>query len=174
MFGSLLLTLTLFTIYGSSQLLQSHPSESSSAIDMYLESVSASASVAHKQQGLNWTIVGHRSSTSILAGGPSEREASNFSTLPPLLRILEQLGIENETVREEFLKSVPSWSSIEALYGSTPIIYGLEHCQSFQNGQQLSLAAAGTMNSGTNLLATLLSTNCKISGSLHWQVPWYV
>jgi hypothetical protein len=168
-FGSLLLTMTLFTIYGSSQLLRSLPAESSSAIDMYLESV------AHKQQGLNLTIVGHRSS--ILAGGSSERKASNFSSPPPLLRILEQLRIKDETVREEFLKSVPSWSSIEALYGSTPRIYGLEHCQSFQQRQRRSLAAAGTFNSGTNLLATLLLTNCEIPGSnqtTRWQVPWYV
>jgi hypothetical protein len=81
-------------------------------------------------------------------------------------------------VREEFLKSVPSWLSIEALYGSTPIIYGLEHCQSFQKRrrQQRSLAAAGTFNSGTNLLANLLRTNCVIRGSHQpflWQAPWY-
>jgi hypothetical protein len=148
-------------------ILEDHPSESFSVVDQYLASSSSKA----QQHRVNGAIT---TSTGIMHTNGEKDAIQNVSS-SPYLEILRQVGIENDTLKELYLKNAPNWSEIEALYGSTPIIYGLETCEAFRKRPKRSLGVAGTFNSGTNLLAQLLSYNCAIRGSpIHWQVPWYV
>jgi hypothetical protein len=94
-----------------------------------------------------------------------------------IVSILEASGIN---VTDDILARLPTWDTIQSLYGSSPVIYGLETCSTFQQTipkNESYIGPAGTFNTGTNLLADLLPKYCRIdsevkrSGML-WQVPW--
>lgn len=82
---------------------------------------------------------------------------------------------------EETLRSLPSHDDFARLYGEKPVIVGLETCANYRSlvaPEDRIVAPAGAFNSGTNLLASLLSKNCVVAderernGGVRWQVPW--
>jgi hypothetical protein len=90
-------------------------------------------------------------------------------------------------IDETTLKRLPSVHDVTALYGSTPVVLGLETCEVFQHHHPTILDAAehlvsvaGSFNTGTNLLAELLIANCYIperqakyhTSGVRWQVLW--
>ena len=102
-----------------------------------------------------------------------------------IYEILSQAGIDRKDLDVETRRSLPTWTEIQRMYGTHPLIYGLERCDDFVNNvdKPLSfLGIAGTFNSGTNLLASLLIQNCQITErmekygerqkGMRWQVPW--
>lgn len=101
--------------------------------------------------------------------------------LQPILRILRQGGydITNETeFNTETMSKLPKWSTILDAYG-TPRVLGLETCEEYQKlipFNRRNIGVAGTFNSGTNLLAALIDTNCRMELGTYkrffWQVPW--
>lgn len=109
----------------------------------------------------------------ILAGADPE--------LRPILRILHQGGydIANGTeFNEATISMLPKWSTILDAYGP-PKIFGLETCEDYRRlvpFKHRNEGVAGTFNSGTNLLATLILYNCQMKrgrfGRVQWQVPW--
>jgi hypothetical protein len=114
----------------------------------------------------------------------------------PLLQLLRDAGIIN--IDSETIEMLPTWGQVEQLYGSEPSIIGLDTCLDYQERTDTLdhriLAPAGLFNTGTNLLATLLESNCQFpddvdaksnnrrtSGvhskpdsrsTVQWQVPW--
>jgi hypothetical protein len=101
--------------------------------------------------------------------------------LQPILRILHQGGYDltNETeFNMETISKLPKWSTIVDTYGP-PRVLGLETCEEYRQlvpFHSRNIGVAGTFNSGTNLLATMIDTNCRIEGGRYnrffWQVPW--
>lgn len=80
---------------------------------------------------------------------------------------------------------LPSWGQVTSMYGETPRLVGLEQCETFKADGDLAekfLAVAGAFNSGTNLLAKMVTRNCVLHkrqakyGQKHkgvrWQVPY--
>ena len=105
----------------------------------------------------------------------------------PLKRLLSHAGyfVEQDASLQEKLALLPSWNYILEEYGDTPRIVGLETCEQFRNSPDPAehmISVAGTFNSGTNLLATLLWKNCymvervkkygRINRGVRWQVPY--
>jgi hypothetical protein len=108
------------------------------------------------------------------------------------LRRLQALGINMTELDDETIRLLPPWPDVVAQYGDKAVVLGLETCQKYRRVvaprlRQRLLAAAGTFNSGTNLLAFTLENNCQLSDGkqlyggcrlfhrgINWQVPWYV
>jgi len=96
-----------------------------------------------------------------------------------ILTILEKSGIE---LPPELMDQIPPFSHVEQMYGSKPIILGLDRCEEFRQNIDPSfriIGAAGMFNTGTNLLYEYLSRNClnparlsEYDKGIHWQVPW--
>jgi hypothetical protein len=79
------------------------------------------------------------------------------------------------------LQRLPTIETIQHLYGSGPVLIGMETCQQFRNmipSKDASLAVAGLFNTGTNLMSSYLESNCYIphntnrNKGMRWQVPW--
>lgn len=106
----------------------------------------------------------------------------------PILKLIRDAGIDYDPVNDaELIEEIPLWSEVVSLYGSEPVIYGLNegNCERFQEhsekGEHL-IGTAGTFNTGTNLLSELLIANCMMperikkygyrNRGIRWQVPW--
>ncbi|GAX20122.1 hypothetical protein FisN_17Lh074 [Fistulifera solaris] len=101
----------------------------------------------------------------------------------PLIALLRDAGVQ---VDDEIVERLPTWQQVADLYGSEPVIFGLETCQKFQteNGDPADhfVSTAGTFNTGTNLMAELLIHNCHMPARMkkyghrnrgvRWQVLW--
>ena len=103
----------------------------------------------------------------------------------PVYEILRQAGINPDTLDNDTKRQLPTWSTVQRLYGTAPRIYGLDTCARFReitDPSQTFLAIAGTFNSGTNLLSQLMIQNCQIDErmaaygekqkGMRWQVKW--
>jgi hypothetical protein len=65
---------------------------------------------------------------------------------------------------EEHCEHLPTWKDVTALYGSEPVVIGLERCEEYRAHIQKAnekplLKIAGLYNSGTNVYARLLDRN---------------
>lgn len=94
--------------------------------------------------------------------------------------ILTRAGVE---VNDEIRDQLPPKEDVVGMYGSEPVIIGLDQCETFVNTVVKGdgfIAPAGMFNTGTNLLEKLLSYNCYLPDRLtkhrnkgmRWQVPW--
>ena len=103
----------------------------------------------------------------------------------PVYEILVQAGVKKSDLNDATKHALPTWAQIQNLYGKHPVIQGLDRCDDFVQNIDPSMAfmgAAGTFNTGTNLLAELLARNCEIAAhqkrfgkkqrGIQWQVPW--
>jgi hypothetical protein len=121
--------------------------------------------------------------TSIAAAAPDNDKSA-------VLRILQQAGLPPIT-DPSILQQLPTLAQVHAVWGTQPVIVGLDSCTRFQ--QQVPeirrmLGAAGMFSTGTNLVTQLLKKNCVIPARLReyganaskeqlgvrWQVPWCV
>jgi hypothetical protein len=97
--------------------------------------------------------------------------------LAPIVAILRQAGYDlnnKEVFDRETLSSLPNWTAVNEFYGK-PKIYGLETCELFRQSiseKDRKIGVAGTFNSGTNLLSSLLTNNVRSRMNVLWQVPW--
>lgn len=103
----------------------------------------------------------------------------------PILDMLKQAKVPIRDLEPRTLRALPTWKEITDLYGDEPRIYGLEQCPDFQTHSDPAehfVSTAGTFNSGTNLMAELLISNCHMqprmdkygvtNRGVRWQVPW--
>ena len=105
----------------------------------------------------------------------------------PVLQLLLDAKVDLNDMDPLKLAQLPNWSDVTALYGSDPVYVGLETCQTFQNNLSIDPAehfvtTAGTFNTGTNLMAELLISNCQIKArvkkygpsqkGVRWQAIW--
>lgn len=98
------------------------------------------------------------------------------------LRSLDQiLRTAGVNLTDEILHSLPSIEDVRNMYGSKPVIYGLDQCDEFQSSIGIGeeyLAPAGMFNTGTNLLESMLVKNCLLpkhqakGPGLRYQIPW--
>jgi hypothetical protein len=101
--------------------------------------------------------------------------------------LVEALGNEKQqTLDAETMQRLPTVQDVISLYGSTPVVLGLETCEQFQyhntimDAAEHLVAVAGSFNTGTNLLAELLIANCFVPArqqkygthGVRWQVLW--
>jgi hypothetical protein len=103
-----------------------------------------------------------------------------------LVQLLRDAQLDLEGIPLETLQQLPKWSEVTALYGTEPVILGLEDsCTSFQrlpDPAEHFVSTAGTFNTGTNLMAELLIQNCQMPARMakygadnhgvRWQVLW--
>jgi hypothetical protein len=102
-----------------------------------------------------------------------------------LLQILAD-ALKNASATEDQTygncSALPAWQEVTKLYGSKPMILGLEHCAAFRNNATLQdplggLRVAGFYNSGTNALEQTLLRNLNNADTdgrqeLPTVVPW--
>jgi hypothetical protein len=79
-----------------------------------------------------------------------------------ILTILQDAGIQVEEAFE--IQQLPTWQQVSELYGSRPIILGLDQCENFR--QQVAsynryIGVAGNFNSGTTAFGISLQANCR-------------
>ena len=99
-----------------------------------------------------------------------------------ILNLLKEAGVHIDNAMRAKL---PTWHEVSALYGAEPVIFGLDTCKQFQESGDAGdhfVASAGTFNTGTNLMAELLISNCHMPGRMkkwgaknrgvRWQVLW--
>ena len=81
-------------------------------------------------------------------------------------------------LNDDDLRSLPSWSEIESVIGSEPIILGLDKCQVYQSKippLRRMLGASGMFNSGTNLVSqcyynSIQESCCKFTEQLFYRL----
>jgi hypothetical protein len=81
----------------------------------------------------------------------------------PILSLLREAGLDE--LDKETIAKLPAWKDVTDLYGTEPVIIGLETCKAFQNSGDPSnhfVTTAGAFNTGTNLMAELLIRNCHM------------
>mmetsp|Transcript_7723 Transcript_7723/g.11221 ORF Transcript_7723/g.11221 Transcript_7723/m.11221 type:complete len:422 (+) Transcript_7723:61-1326(+) len=103
-----------------------------------------------------------------------------------LVAALESQNINISEISEQTWSQVPTWTQITELYGSKPIVIGLDQCSTFRDAvpeNERIITPAGLFNTGTNLIASLLEFNCHFpnrrppkkrleSNGVTWQTPW--
>lgn len=103
-----------------------------------------------------------------------------------LVQLLRDAQLDLESIPLETLEQLPKWSEVTALYGTEPVILGLQDsCTNFQrlpDPAEHFVSTAGTFNTGTNLMAELLIQNCQMPARMakygpdnhgvRWQVLW--
>ncbi|KAL3918084.1 MAG: hypothetical protein SGILL_004409 [Bacillariaceae sp.] len=103
------------------------------------------------------------------------------------LQVLRDMGIK-QTELDLHKQDLPPWSQILENYGGKdePVILGLEYCEEYRKATPLkdvALGPAGLFSTGTNLLYTLLKSNCQSPDQSRYgrqrplkfnlmQVPW--
>jgi len=121
---------------------------------------------------------------------PQDNESiDNFKSLlleDVKLRDLEDilLAAKVDVTEDERIK-IPPKADVVEMYGSSPVILGLERCEEFRRNvkpEDAYVGPAGMFNTGTNLLTNLLRQNCHIpekmevhgkeSIGMRGQVPW--
>lgn len=101
----------------------------------------------------------------------------------PILKLLQEALGDSETVDPETVARLPTAQEVTDLYGSEPVVLGLETCERFQaygDPAEHFVSTAGTFNTGTNLMAELLIANCVLPARMQkyqtkgvrWQVVW--
>jgi hypothetical protein len=90
---------------------------------------------------------------------PNPSAARKEVNIPPsdsnnaVLEYFKDAGVR---LHDEDIRSLPTWSEIEALIGEKPVILGLEKCETFRNKippLRRMIGASGMFNSGTNLVS---------------------
>jgi hypothetical protein len=120
----------------------------------------------------------------IIMNGGKDENGNVFNSKDKLKEILFNSNIE---ITPEIEANLPTWGEVVSLYGSKPIIYGLETCSKFQSTVPASdayIGPTGMFNTGTNILPNLLYGYCKlpkrtnplksdiIDGGFLRHVPW--
>lgn len=126
------------------------------------ELIAVPSSNQHSKETPN--VVPSQSSTT---AAPTTKTATTRGDKGPILQLLREAGIDINQLEPALMDSLPTWNEVSALYGSEPIMIGLETCDTFRSvGDPADhfLGVAGTMNTGTNLLAELLIANCHMGG----------
>mmetsp|Transcript_61962 Transcript_61962/g.73440 ORF Transcript_61962/g.73440 Transcript_61962/m.73440 type:complete len:333 (-) Transcript_61962:3-1001(-) len=101
------------------------------------------------------------------------------TTTSPILSLIKKAigndhDINSLLTSTSHLHHLPSLTEVNHLYTSTPHIHGLETCPTYRAAIPKHLrfiAPAGTMNTGTNLLSSLLHRNCHIPSPLRRDPP---
>jgi len=83
-----------------------------------------------------------------------------------LLDLLTHAGIEPSQILVRHCEALPTWSQIEARYGTEPVVYGQETCAKYrqtvqQEGRKPQPKVAGLFNSGTGLLLSSFQRNLQ-------------
>lgn len=112
-----------------------------------------------------------------------DKSEETYGVDPHILKILQAAGVE---IDEELATILPTWEDIVSMYGSKPIISGLETCPEYRaevKPEDRMTGPAGMFNTGTNLLYELLKANCVIEearlkprrepkhNGMRWQAP---
>mmetsp|Transcript_24368 Transcript_24368/g.44072 ORF Transcript_24368/g.44072 Transcript_24368/m.44072 type:complete len:491 (-) Transcript_24368:31-1503(-) len=102
-------------------------------------------------------------------------------------RVLDVLIRAHTDIDEKVVDELPTWENVTNMYGSEPVVLGLDTCAAFREKvppKDRLIAAAGMFNTGTNFFIQLLERNCWIppgedekltwprKSGVFWQVPW--
>lgn len=111
------------------------------------------------------------------------------SVLPPMdmgndesNRIKMSLRRAGVIVSDALEAELPAWSEMTSMYGSQPVIIGLDRCEEFRRARSkpnyAMIGPVGMFNTGAKYLWQMLYLNCKIpdskmpSNGMRRSVPW--
>lgn len=80
----------------------------------------------------------------------------------PVIDILRSANID---ITPELRAQIPSWKEVVERFGNTPKIIGMDTCAAYREKvprNERIIAPAGTFNSGTNMLFSVLDKNCHV------------
>lgn len=103
---------------------------------------------------------------------PGQKKPNNPKQ-DPILRTLRDANLL-DTLPDHELARLPSWKHLAKMYGTQPVVLGMETCQAYRDlvpPERRIVAPAGLFNTGTNALFINLSNNIRSIHTL-WQVPW--
>jgi hypothetical protein len=169
----------------SSQALMDDPNHSSTLKATYLSRIGSSSSAggAGGRAVENGEPAAAITTAVDLYREATEKGYRNMNDKGPILEILSQAGLTIDDIDQHVIDALPTWTQVQTLYGTEPRIVGLETCTRFVQSVDPTVrffGVAGTFNSGTNLVAELMSQNCQItermevygrdSRGIRWQV----
>lgn len=82
-----------------------------------------------------------------------------------IMDMLQEMNVDPFSIDNQTWAKVPTWQKVTDIWGTEPVVQGLEHCADFRKdvpGKLRLIAVAGIFSTGTNLLAQLLQHNCAI------------
>jgi hypothetical protein len=84
--------------------------------------------------------------------------------------LIKRANLDPYQLDAQTISELPTWEEVVGLYGPKPVIHGLDQCERFQDFTHRIgfVGSAGTFNSGTNLMAELVS-GPQPKGILSWQ-----
>lgn len=91
--------------------------------------------------------------------------------------LLDASGVDVHALDETALQTLPTWQHIQSLYyrhNDTPIVVGLETCETFRHSvphDEAFVGISGMFNTGTNAMDWTLQHNL-LDHKTRWQVPW--
>ena len=97
----------------------------------------------------------------------------------PIVEALHQAGVQFDL---NVLKILPYWSDVQELYGTEPVILGLDQCQAFRRAhpvEQRFVGIAGQHNCGTNAMSKymmenlIIPENHGVGNGILANVPWH-
>lgn len=103
----------------------------------------------------------HGPNNSLFKNGKDEN-GNAYNSKEKLKAMLRNANIE---ITPDIEAELPTWGDVASLYGSKPIIHGLETCSTFQTTVPPSdayIGPAGMFNTGTNILPNLLYAYCDL------------
>lgn len=112
------------------------------------------------------------------------------------VKVLESAGLTPQVIQETFCAQLPLESQVAELYGSEPIIHGLDNCEKYRANLKIANASStrflapkvrvtGLFNTGTNAFHTALHANLLDDGNKDnkisdphgietlYEVPWF-
>jgi hypothetical protein len=95
-------------------------------------------------------------------------------------QVVDVLARAGLSIDLDVLKLLPTWEDVTDLYGSEPVILGLDRCAAFRDARvpaRRFTGIAGQHNCGTNAMVRYLKQNVEIRGNPKGgflpQVPWH-
>ena len=76
---------------------------------------------------------------------------------------IKKLRLQGVNITESELIDIPSWEQVTDIFGTEPVILGLENCEAYRQAvpaQNRSILPAGNFNTGTNLFPEFFHRNC--------------
>jgi hypothetical protein len=90
-------------------------------------------------------------------------------------RVLDVLIRAHTDIDEKVVDELPTWENVTNMYGSEPVVLGLDTCAAFREKvppKDRLIAAAGMFNTGTNFFIQLLERNCWIPPGEDEKLTW--
>ena len=143
-------------------------------IDAEKPPAAAYASIPHVRKAERLSQANHHNIT--LSQRIPTTTSSSIVKVQPKNEALTKLNNLGAHVPDNKVSQIPRWSVIQDIFGSEPVILGLETCEAYRQAVPLLenriVAPAGMFNTGTNLFPIFFHQNCQNFTRKLMQVMW--